>query len=92
MIANVLPMMETPTNFVLSHFPAFTEASACATFLLKAVIRAIPCSAAAIVLAVGALTTKHPDCMTPEFQAGTWNLDNESSALLKKNMRLQMQV
>ena len=62
MMANVLPTIETPTNFVLSHFPALTEASAWATFLLRAAISAIPCSAAAIVLAVGAFTTRQPHC------------------------------
>lgn len=37
------------------------EASACATFRDIAVSRAIPCSAAATVFAVGALTTRHPN-------------------------------
>ncbi|URE39555.1 hypothetical protein MUK42_35645 [Musa troglodytarum] len=40
--------------------PAFMEASACAMFLAIEASRAIPCSAAATVFAVGALTTRHP--------------------------------
>ncbi|KAJ0586285.1 hypothetical protein HanPI659440_Chr04g0139111 [Helianthus annuus] len=37
------------------------EASACAILRAMAAKRAMPCSAAAIVLAVGALTTRHPN-------------------------------
>ena len=62
MIARVFPTMETPTYLVRSHFPAFTEASACATLRLSAQMSAMPCSAAATVLAVGAFTTRHPCC------------------------------
>jgi len=62
MTARVFPTMETPTYLVRSHLPAFTDASAWATFLLSAQISAIPCSAAATVLAVGAFTTRHPCC------------------------------
>ena len=54
--------METPTYLVRSHFPAFTEASACATLRLSAQMSAMPCSAAATVLAVGAFTTRQPCC------------------------------
>lgn len=73
MMARVFPMMETPTYFVLSHLPALTDASAWATFLLRAVMRAMPCSAAAIVFAVGALTTRQPDCT----QIGTDSAANQ---------------
>ena len=62
MTARVLPTMETPTYLVRSHLPAFTEASACATLRLSAQMSAMPCSAAATVLAVGAFTTRHPCC------------------------------
>ena len=68
MIARVLPTMETPTYLVRSHFPAFTEASAWATLRLSAQMSAMPCSAAATVLAVGAFTTRQPccaDCQKP---------------------------
>jgi hypothetical protein len=39
---------------------AFIELSAWATLRARAHIRAIACSAAAMVLAVGAFTTRHP--------------------------------
>ena len=64
MMARTLPTMETPTYLVRSHLPALTEASAWATLRLRAVMSAIPCSAAAMVLAVGAFTTRQPDCKT----------------------------
>jgi hypothetical protein len=40
----------------------FTEASAWATFRVSAHSSAMPCSAAAMVLAVGAFTTRQPNC------------------------------
>mmetsp|Transcript_560 Transcript_560/g.1496 ORF Transcript_560/g.1496 Transcript_560/m.1496 type:complete len:362 (-) Transcript_560:44-1129(-) len=58
--AKVLPTIETPTYLERSHLPAFIDTSACATFLASAHSIAIPCSAAATVLAVGAFTTRHP--------------------------------
>lgn len=64
MTARVLPTMDTPVYLLRSHLPAFMEASACATLRDSAAMRAMPCSAAATVLAVGALTTKHPHCMS----------------------------
>lgn len=66
MMASVLPTRETPVYCDLFHSPRFTDASAWATFLLRAHMRAMPCSAAATVLAVGALTTKHPYCRWSE--------------------------
>lgn len=60
MMASVLPTIETPTNLVRSHFPSLMLASACATLRATAASRAMPCSAAATVLAVGALTTRQP--------------------------------
>ncbi|GER52315.1 homoserine O-succinyltransferase [Striga asiatica] len=44
-----------------SPFAPFMDASACATFRAMDASKAIPCSAAAIVFAVGAFTTKHPN-------------------------------
>ena len=54
--------MDTPVNLLRSHRPALTEASACATFRDSAQMSAMPCSAAATVLAVGAFTTRQPFC------------------------------
>lgn len=50
------------------HSPFFMEASAWATFRLRAAIKAMPCSAAAMVLAVGALTTRQPYCSRAGFK------------------------
>ncbi len=61
---SVLPTMETPTYLERAHLPAFTLASACATLRDSAQMSAMPCSAAAIVLAVGAFTTRQPCCAT----------------------------
>ena len=74
MTARVFPTMETPTYLVRSHFPAFTEASACATLRLSAQISAMPCSAAATVLAVGAFTTRHPCCARAKVLSGKCSL------------------
>ena len=62
-MASVLPTRDTPVYCDRFHSPLLTDASACATFLLRAHIRAMPCSAAATVLAVGAFTTKQPYCI-----------------------------
>ena len=40
---------------------SFTDLSACATLRLSAHSSAMPCSAAAMVFAVGAFTTKQPN-------------------------------
>ena len=62
MMASVLPTMDTPTYLLRSQRPALTDASAWATLRDSAAISAMPCSAAATVLAVGAFTTRHPYC------------------------------
>mmetsp|Transcript_15202 Transcript_15202/g.45841 ORF Transcript_15202/g.45841 Transcript_15202/m.45841 type:complete len:404 (-) Transcript_15202:444-1655(-) len=61
MIARVLSTKDTPTYFLRAHLPSFTLLSAWATLRLNAHRSAIPCSAAAMVLAVGAFTTRHPN-------------------------------
>ena len=71
MTAKVLPTRDTPVYSDLFHSPRFTEASAWATFLLRAQIKAMPCSAAATVFAVGAFTTKHPYCTYIEHHDST---------------------
>ena len=80
------------------HSPLFMEASAWATFRLRAAIRAMPCSAAAMVLAVGALTTRQPYCSRAEFQiscqalaCGASELENEMQGLEAARGGLQMQ-
>ena len=83
MTASVLPTRETPVYSDLFHSPRLTEASAWATFLLRAQIRAMPCSAAATVLAVGALTTRQPYC-TPNLFPQTQN-----KAVLMQMQQLQ---
>lgn len=60
MMAKVFPPRDVPTKALLSHFPAFIAASAAGMFLAKAQSKAMPCSAAATVFAVGALTTRQP--------------------------------
>ena len=60
MMASVLPTMLTPTHLLRSQRPPFIAESACGTLRASAHSSAMPCSAAATVLAVGALTTRHP--------------------------------
>lgn len=60
MTASVLPTIDTPTYLDRSHRPALMDASAWATLRATEQMRAMPCSAAATVLAVGALTTRQP--------------------------------
>ena len=56
----VLPRSSMPVNALRFHSPRRTDASAAAILRASASIRAMVCSAAAIVLPVGALTTVMP--------------------------------
>lgn len=62
MMASVLSTRLTPTNLVRSHLVPFIDASAWAMLRDNEHNSAMPCSAAATVLAVGALTTRQPYC------------------------------
>ena len=57
---SVLPRSSMPVNWARFHSPRRIEASAAAVLRASPYIRAIVCSAAAIVLPVGALTTVMP--------------------------------
>ena len=61
---NLLPSAPVP------HLPAFMDASAAGMLRASAHSNAIPCSAAATVLAVGALTTRQPHCRDREGTRG----------------------
>ena len=57
---SVLPSTSVPPNFERSHLPAVSEACACGMLRASASISATVCSAAATVLASGALATTMP--------------------------------
>ena len=65
------PRPTRPTPKLNTRLPALTLASAWATLRAMAVMSAIPCSAAATVLAVGALTTRQP-CWEREREGKGW--------------------
>ena len=60
MIPKVFLYNSHPTNLLLSHLPSFVEVAAGATLRAIASIKAIVCSAAAIVFPSGELTTIIP--------------------------------
>ena len=57
---SVLPSTSVPPNFERSHLPLVSEAWACGMLRASASISATVCSAAATVLASGALATMIP--------------------------------
>ena len=59
---DVGPYLDLLPPAPVSHLPAFMDASAAGMFRARAHSSAMPCSAAATVLAVGALTTRQPHC------------------------------
>ena len=61
---SVLPSTSVPPNFERSHFPPVSDSCACGMLRASASISASVCSAAATVLASGALAT-----MMPRFEA-----------------------
>ena len=80
-MARVLPTRATPTYLPRCHLPLFVEASAWAMFRLRAARSAMPCSAAATVLAVGAFTTRQPYYMQHPHLMSLYRPDPHHSAL-----------
>ena len=56
------PDLDMVLSASVPHLPAFMDASAAGMLRASAQSSAMPCSAAATVLAVGALTTRQPHC------------------------------